>query len=243
MWDDSTSTGANKDGKFVYSHENKASVLTRYLTLMFVNDIEEAVIFNLKDETVDENVLDANSFGLNDLSCEDGTETIAAKKSVNAIETVIDVLDVLVPLEANQQSVGKRTLFKIVFVNPEDRNKRVRVFWYTELDGTGQKDSVDHSDDEMVVVLSVDSEDVYPVDMGGGITSLQVYNTSVVVTAREEPQYLVENAQQTPKDEIRIGFEEADKLFEVAKAIPESRSIKAIPNIKAFLFIPDLYTI
>ena len=70
-----------------------------------------------------------------------------------------------------------------------------------------------------------------------------MYNTSVVVTAREEPQYLVENAQQTPKDEIRIGFEEADKLFEVAKAIPESRSIKAIPNIKAFLFIPDLYTI
>lgn len=59
----------------------------------------------------------------------------------------------------------------------------------------------------------------------------------------EELQYLVENAQQTYKDEIRIGFEEADKLFEVAKAIPVSRSMKAIPDIKAFLFIPDLYSI
>jgi len=48
-------TGGNKDSGFVYREENQASVLTRYLALMFVNDIEEAVIFNLKDETVAEN--------------------------------------------------------------------------------------------------------------------------------------------------------------------------------------------
>jgi hypothetical protein len=42
--------------------------------------IEKAVIFNLKDETVDENAPDANSFGLYDVACEDGTETIATKK-------------------------------------------------------------------------------------------------------------------------------------------------------------------
>ncbi|RCV63830.1 Exo-beta-1,3-glucanase, GH17 family [Methanophagales archaeon] len=88
-------TGANKDGGFVYSEENQASVLTRYLALMFVNGIERTVIFNLKDE-------------------------------------------------------------------------------------------------EMAVVLSVDSEDAYLVDMGGEITSPQVYNGSVMVTAGEEPQYLVE---------------------------------------------------
>jgi hypothetical protein len=41
-------TGANKDGRFVYSEENQASVLTRYLALMFVNGIEKALIFNLK---------------------------------------------------------------------------------------------------------------------------------------------------------------------------------------------------
>ena len=35
--------------------------------------------FNLKEETEDENAPDANSFGLYDLSCEDGTATIAAK--------------------------------------------------------------------------------------------------------------------------------------------------------------------
>ncbi len=74
----------------------------------------------------------------------------------------------------------------------DDRSKRVTVFWYTEMDGTGQKDSVDYSDDEMAVVLSVDSEDVYLVDMVGKITSPQVYNTSVMVRAAEEPQYLVE---------------------------------------------------
>ena len=66
------------------------------------------------------------------------------------------------------------------------------MFWYTEMDGTGQKNSVDYSDEEMAVVLSVDSEDVYLVDMVEKITSPQVYNTSVMVTAREEPQYLVE---------------------------------------------------
>ena len=59
------------------------------------------------------------------------------------------------------------------------------------MDGTGQKNSVDYSDEEMAVVLSVDSEDVYLVDMVEKITSPQVYNTSVMVTAREEPQYLV----------------------------------------------------
>jgi exo-beta-1,3-glucanase (GH17 family) len=58
------STGGNKDRGFVYSEDNQASVLTRYLALMFVNGIEKAVIFNLKDEAVDENALDANSFGL-----------------------------------------------------------------------------------------------------------------------------------------------------------------------------------
>jgi hypothetical protein len=91
-------TGANKDGGFVYSETNQASVLTRYLALMFANGIERAVIFNLKDETVSENALDANSFGLYDVSCEDGTETITAKKSVKAIKTMIDLLDGLVPL-------------------------------------------------------------------------------------------------------------------------------------------------
>jgi formylglycine-generating enzyme required for sulfatase activity/predicted MPP superfamily phosphohydrolase len=105
---------------------------------------------------------------------------------------MIDVLDGLVPLEAKQQSVGKGTLFEIVFEDPEDKSKKVTVFWYTEMDGTGQKDSVDYSDDEMAVVLSVDSEDVYLEDMVGKITSPQVYNTSVMVTAGEEPQYLVE---------------------------------------------------
>jgi hypothetical protein len=95
-------TGGNKDGGFVYSEENQASVLTRYLALMFVNGIEKAVIFNLKDETVDENAPDANSFGLYDVVCEDGTEGIAAKKSVKASETMIEVLGGLVPLEPEQ---------------------------------------------------------------------------------------------------------------------------------------------
>jgi hypothetical protein len=141
-------TGKNKDGGFVYSEENQASVLTRYLALMFAaNGIERAVIFNLKDETVDENAPDANSFGLYDVACEDGTETITAKKSVKAIKTMVDVLDGLVPLEAKPQSVGKGTLFEIVFEDPEDQSKRVTVFWYTEMDGTGQKDSADYSDD------------------------------------------------------------------------------------------------
>jgi hypothetical protein len=84
----------------VCSKDNQASVLTLYLALMFVNGIEKAEIFNLKDETLDENAPDANIFGFYDVACEDGTESIAAKKSVTAIETMIDVLDGLVPLEA-----------------------------------------------------------------------------------------------------------------------------------------------
>jgi DNA-binding beta-propeller fold protein YncE len=185
-------TGANKDGGFVYSEENQASVLTRYLALMFVNGIERAVIFNLKDETVAENALDANSFGLYDVACEDGTESITAKKSVTAIEIMVE-LDGLVPLEVKQQSVGKGTLFEIVFEDPEDKSKKVTVFWYTEMDGTGKKDSVDYSDEETSVVLHVDSEDVYLVDMEGKLSTPDVYGTSVMVTAGEEPQYLVES--------------------------------------------------
>jgi hypothetical protein len=60
------------------------------------------------------------------------------------------------------------------------------------MDGTGQKNSVDYSDEDTSVVLHVDSEDVYLVDMEGKMTSPQVYNTSVMLTAREKPQYLVE---------------------------------------------------
>jgi hypothetical protein len=197
-------TGGNKDDGFVYSEENQASVLTRYLALMFVNGIERAVIFNLKDEAVDENAPDANSFGLYDVSCEDGTETIAAKKSVKAIEIMVE-LDGLVPLEAKRQDVGKGTLFEIVFEDPEDQSKKVAVFWYTEMDGTGIKDSVDYSDDEMAVVLSVDSKDVYLVDMEGKTRSPQVYNTSVMVTAVEEPQYLVKKNEQNPPVRLVMG--------------------------------------
>jgi len=184
-------TGVNKDGGFVCSKDNQASILTGYLALMFVNGVERAVIFNLKDETVAENALDANSFGLYDVACEDGTETIAAKKSVKAIEIMVE-LDRLVPLEAKRRNVGKGALFEIVFVDPEDKSKKVTVFWYTEMIGTGKKDLVNYSDEETSVVLSVDSEDVYLMDMVGKITSPQVYNTSVMVTAGEEPQYLVE---------------------------------------------------
>ena len=71
------------------------------------------------------------------------------------------------------------------------------------MDGTGQKDTVDYSDDEMAVVLSVDSGDVCLVGMGGEITSPQVYNTSVVVTAREELQYHVEFKQSQNKNFLR----------------------------------------
>jgi hypothetical protein len=142
-----SSTNHSKNN--IRSHSNQLkqyptsppSVLTRYLALMFVNGIEKALIFNLKDETVDENAPDANSFGLYDVASEDGTECIVAKKSVKAIETMIDVLDGLVPLEAKRRDVGKGTLFEIVFEYPEDRSKSVTVFWYTEMDGTGQKDS------------------------------------------------------------------------------------------------------
>ena len=176
----------------MYSEDNQASVLTRYLALMFVNGIEKAVIFNLKDESVAENAHDANSFGLYDVACEEGTECIAAKKSVKTIETMVDVLDGLVPLEAERRDVGKGTLFEIVFEDPEDQNKKVTVFWYTEMDGTGQKDSVDYSDEEMAVVLSVDSEHAYLVDMDGKITLPLVYTTSMMLKAGEEPPYLVE---------------------------------------------------
>jgi hypothetical protein len=160
-------TGANKDDGFVYSEANQASVLTRYLALMFVNGIEKVVIFNLKDESVDEDAYDANSFGVYVVACEDGTETIAPKKSLKAIETMVDVLDGLKPVEVKRRGVGKGTLFEIVFEDPEDQSKEVTVFWYTEMDGAGQKNSVDYSDGEMAVVLSVDSEDVYLVDIGG----------------------------------------------------------------------------
>ena len=60
-----------------------------------------------------------------------------------------------------------------MFEDSVDRSKT--VFCYTEMDGTGQKDSVDYSDDEMAVVLGVDSENVYPVDMAGKISSPQEY--------------------------------------------------------------------
>lgn len=70
------------------------------------------------------------------------------------------------PLEAKQREVGKGSLFEIVFDDSVDRSKT--VFWYTEMDGTGQKDAVDYSDGGMAVVLGVDSGDVSLVDMGGG---------------------------------------------------------------------------
>ena len=97
--------------------------------------------------------------------------------------------------------VDKGSLFKIVFDDSVDRSKT--VFCYTEMNGTGQKDLVDYSDDEMAVVLSVDSEDVCLVDMAAEITSLQVYNCSVVVTAVEELQYLVEFKQSQNKNFLR----------------------------------------
>ena len=89
-------------------------------------------------------------------------------------------------LEAKRQSVGRGTLFELVFEDPEDRSKNVTVFWYTEMYGTGKKDTVDYSDDEMAVVLSEDSEGVCLVDIEGEIISLQAYNTSIVVIAVEE---------------------------------------------------------
>jgi hypothetical protein len=149
------------------------------------------VIFNLKDENVAENAQDANSFGLYDVSCEDGTETITAKKSVTAVETMIDLLDGLVQLEAKQQSVGKGTLFELVFEDLVDRSKKVTLFWYTEMDGTGKKDSMAYSDEETSVVLHVDSEDVHLGDRVGKISSPLVYNTSVMVTARKSHSILL----------------------------------------------------
>ena len=92
--------------------------------------------------------------------------------------------------------MGKGGLFEIVFEDSVDRSKT--VFWYTEMDITGKKDWVDYSDDEMAVVLSVDSKDVYLIDRECKISSHPVYNCSVMVTACEEPEYLVESNHQIP---------------------------------------------
>ncbi len=46
---------------------------------------------------------------------------------------MIEVPDVIEPLEAMRQRVGKGTIFKIAFEDPVDRSKRVTVFWYTEM--------------------------------------------------------------------------------------------------------------
>jgi hypothetical protein len=238
-------TGANKDGGFVYSEANQASVLTRYLALMFVNGIERAVIFNLKDETVAENAPDANSFGLYDVSCEDSTETITAKKSVKAIETMLNLLDGLVPLEAKQQRVGKGTLFEIVFEDSVDRSNRVTVFWYTEIDGTGQKGSVDYSDDETSVVLHVDSEDVYLVNMDGEISTPEVYDTSVMVRIGEKPQYLVESIMPLTElftfvqiTDVHIGGVNANEVEEsITKFTDTLETIRTLNPKPAFMLI------
>ena len=104
--------------------------MTRYLALMFVNGIEKTVIFNLKDETVDDNAPDANSFGLYDVACEDGPESIAAKKSVKAIETMIDVLDGLVPQKQSGEMSVTGEYLKLCLRTPwiEDDHLSKNIF-------------------------------------------------------------------------------------------------------------------
>jgi hypothetical protein len=168
--------------------EDQAAVLLRFNCLMKLTNIDNSIIYNLKD--VNSNVPTwENTYGLYKVTCQQNTEQITAKQSVQVIDNFYKMTNGLNNISVN--SIDERNLgvYRLTFSNG---TKYVNVIWYTKMDGTGV--NPDHASEAATIKVTMEGRNGVLSDMYGNILIDKIYNgTSIPIG--EQPVYIESQKQ------------------------------------------------
>ncbi|RLG24448.1 hypothetical protein DRN85_07675, partial [Methanosarcinales archaeon] len=148
----------------------------RLLTLIFANEIEMPMIYNLKDDSED-------GFGLYDVTCVGDKEIIKPRESIQVIDTVLSTLHGTTPSEAESKDISVepgKTIYQRVFNNSD---KKVTVLWYIDDADSGAFTSYNYT-------ASPESPQIFMVDVLGTANFSQT--SPLHLTIGSDPTYVVE---------------------------------------------------
>jgi len=170
--------------------KDQASVLLRYFALMAAHDIERSFIYNLKDVNSSDAADWENVYGLLKVACQESSEIISEKESVEVLETFYRKIKGLCFESINPESERNNGIYKITF---SDADNKVQILWYTAFDKTGI--NPDHSSETTAVQVLIGGNTGILSDMYGNIINSGVLAGAMIFVG-ERPQYLEYTNQQ-----------------------------------------------
>lgn len=232
------------NGNVISEEEDQAGILTRYLSLMYFNNIEMPIIYQITGETPGNTVDDLRYGTFYRFPCQKGNIVFTQTKSLTAKDTISKILDGSQPIisesnipgSINMETAAKDGFFyDLVFRNPDIPGKKISVLWYTKIDGTGQ------TDEKTTIKIPVGSNSVKLMDMYGNSLPPIIINNNgineVKLDIGEKPKYLILSENIPIISENRPGFltgifniiTKAIELFNEYIRIPEAHSAPPTP--------------
>ncbi|CAD7774989.1 MAG: Periplasmic copper-binding protein (NosD) [Candidatus Methanoperedenaceae archaeon GB50] len=161
-----------------FAPASQPPLYARLLTLIFANEIEMPMIYNLKDEDDSE-----DGFGLYNVTCVGDEEIIKPRESIQVIDTVLSTLHGTTPSEAESKDISVepgKTIYQRVFNNSD---KKVTVLWYIDDADSGAFTSYNYT-------ASPESPQIFMVDVLGTANFSQT--SPLHLTIGSDPTYVVE---------------------------------------------------
>lgn len=163
--------------------KDQASILLRFNCLMKFSNIDNSIIYNLKDVNSN-NPTWENTYGLYKVSCQQSGEQITPKEAVQVLDTFYKMTNGLNNITINSIDERNSGIYRLTFTNG---TKYVNVIWYTKMDGTGV--NPDHASETATIKVAMEGPTGALSDMSGNILIDKLYSgTSIPIG--EQPVYI-----------------------------------------------------
>lgn len=240
------------NGNMKIEDDDQAGILTRYLSLMYFNNIEMPIIYQITGETPGTTVDERRYETFYRYSCQEGNLVFTPTKSLMAKDTISALLDGSKPIISESKipnSVNLQTAtkdgysYELVFRNPDVPGKKISVLWYTKIDGTGHTTTKSFSDEKIINNIPVGSNSVKLIDMYGNSLTPNIKDNNgineVVLEIGEKPKYLILSENSPIISDNRPDFltgifniiTKAIELFNEYIRIPEAHSAPPTPVV------------
>ncbi len=167
---------------------DQASVLLRYLVLMQYQGIENAFIYNLKDENSRDASDWENVYGIYKVDCNGTTEQIHPKQAVSVLNTYRAITEDMQISHINPKSQREAGIYQLTAASAD---RKVKILWYTAFDGTGRKreSGLHWADETETIRVSLDGDQGILKSMSGEVLEDPLYDGESV-TIGEQPKYI-----------------------------------------------------
>ena len=168
--------------------EDQGSVLLRFNCLMKLSNIDNSIIYNLKDIN-SSNLTWENTYGLYKVICQQNNEQIMPKVAMQVLNNFYEKTRGLNNININPQEERNSGIYKLTFSNG---SKYAYIIWYTKMDGTGI--SPDHANETTTINVFMEGGKGILSDMYGNVLINNLYN-GIPIPIGEQPMYIESQKQ------------------------------------------------